>query len=130
MQRLKRTQFWGRDKDDDRLILQIIAGKKTATACPKCEYHLPDGDYEDGGFEVGDVVEVYDLRERLRCIIEITEVYVTPFGVIPEKLWRGECNSSAAEFQEDHISCWPEHAVDEHFKMTINHFTLVRVVEA
>ena len=65
MKRLKRTQFWGENDDDDRLILQIIEGKKTATACPKEEYFLSDGEFEDGGFVVGDLVEVYDLKSRL-----------------------------------------------------------------
>lgn len=69
MNRLKRTQFWGEDENDDRLVRQIIAGHKTATACPAAEYYLPDGDYEDGGFEVGGEVEVYDLKKQLRCIM-------------------------------------------------------------
>jgi uncharacterized protein YhfF len=66
MNRRKRTQFWGRDENDDRLILQILDGTKTATACPAIEYFEPDGEFEDGGYEVGDIVEVYDLRTRLK----------------------------------------------------------------
>jgi uncharacterized protein YhfF len=125
MERLKRTQFWGKDENDDRLILQIIAGKKTATVCPSEIYSLPEGDYEDGGFVKGDIVEVYDLKERLRCIIKITEVYETAFGDIPEKLWKGECNNSEEEFKDDHISCWSEYSVTDGFRITANHFELV-----
>lgn len=98
MDRLKRTQFWGEDENDDRLIKQIIAGRKTATVCPSEIYDLPDGEYEDGGFVVDDVVEVYDLKNKFRCIIRITEVYETSFGKIPERLWIGECNTSVEEF--------------------------------
>jgi len=127
--RLKRTQFWGADENDDRLIRQIIAGKKTATACPTEVYHLPDGEFEDGGFEAGDLVEVYDLKKTLRCIIRITEVYETEFGSIPDKLWLGECNSSANEFRSDHISCWPEYEITDQFLITVNHFELVEVVK-
>jgi len=128
MERLKRTQFWGENEDDDRLIIQIIEGKKTATACPAEIYHMPDGDYEDGGYEIGDVVEVYDLRQRLRCIIRITECYNTTFSNIPEKLWKGECNTSEEEFRNDHLNCWQEFEIDEGFEITVNHFELVRVV--
>ena len=128
MNRLKRTQFWGEDDKDDRLVRQIIAGEKTATACPAEIYFEPDGDYEDGGFEVGDIVEVYDLMERLRCLIQITEYYVTPFGCIPEKLWRGEGNASAEEFQKVHRYCWPEHDLTDDFQVAVNHFQLVKVV--
>jgi len=126
MNRLKRTQFWGADENDDRLILQIIDGKKTATACPAEIYYEPDGDYEDGGFEVGDIVEVYDLKGKIRCLIEITEYYTTAFGSIPEKLWRGEGNINAEEFKEDHIHCWPEYEVTDEFLIAVNHFKLVK----
>ena len=128
MNRLKRTQFWGKDEFDDSLILQIIRGEKTATACPSHLYYVPDGPCDDGGYETGDVVEVYDLKEKLRCIIEITEVYTTPFNNIPEKLWAGECNKSAEEFRREHRECWKEFEVTEDFEMTINHFKLLKIV--
>lgn len=127
MNRLKRTQFWGEDENDDRLINQIIAGKKTATACPAAEYYLPDGDYEDGGFEVGDTVEVYDLKNCLRCIIKITEVYTTTFSSIPDKLWQGEGNNSAEEFLDNHRSCWKHLHLSDEFEMIINHFELIEI---
>lgn len=130
MNRLKRTQFWGEDENDDRLIRQILEGRKTATACPAEIYYEPDGEFEDGGFVVGDLVEVYDLKGILRCTIEITEYYTTKFGEIPEKLWRGECNVSAEEFQKDHIYCWPEWNVTDEFLVAVNHFKLVDIINA
>lgn len=126
MARLKRTQFWGKDENDDGLVVQILEGKKTASACPAEEYHLADGEYEDGGFEEGDLVEVYDLRKRFRCLIRITEVYATTFGCFPDKLWKGEGNKSAEQFRIDHRSCWSDHQIDNEFEMMIHHFELVR----
>ncbi len=128
MKRLKRTQFWGENDDDDSLIVQIIEGKKTATACPKEEYFLSDGEYDDGGFEVGDLVEVYYLKNRLRCIIKITEFYETTIGKMPEKLWLGEGNKSAEEFKRNHINCWPEYQVNDEFEISVNHFELVKIM--
>ena len=125
MKRLKRTRFWGKNEDDDRLVVQILEGTKTATACPAEIYYLPDGENEDGGFEVGDLVEVYDLRNRLRCIIRITEFYNTTFGRIPEKLWRGEGCKDEEEFRKDHLSCWSDYTVTDDFEISVNHFVLV-----
>jgi uncharacterized protein YhfF len=124
----KKTQFWGIDENDDRLLRQIIAGQKTATACPLSDYFAWGSAFDDGSFELGDVVDVYDLKGQLRCRIEITEVYRTKFGEIPEKLWRGECNSSAEAFQEDHRVCWSEYTVNDDFDMMVNHFKLLEVI--
>lgn len=123
--RLKRMQFWGRDEDDDRLVIEILEGKKTATVCKADEYHLPEGNYDDGGWEVGDIVEVYDLRENLRCKVEITEVYKCKFGSFPDKLWIGENCESAEEFRNDHRSCWPEYDLNDDFEMMATHFKLI-----
>ena len=130
MNRRKRTQFWGKDENDDFLVRQIIRGEKTATACPAHLYQVPDGDYDDGGYEEGDIVEVYDLQERLRCLIQITEVYETKFGEIPEKLWRGERNENATEFQKEHIACWSEFDISNEFQIVANHFRLLKVIHA
>ncbi len=125
MIRLKRIQFWGRDKDDDSLILEILEGKKTATVCKADEYHLPEGEYDDGGWEVGDIVEVYDLREQLRCKIEITEVYKCKFGDFPDKLWQEENCISAGHFRDAHRRCWPDYDITDDFEMMATHFKLV-----
>ncbi len=45
-----------KDKNDDRLIRQILEGKKTATADIKENYYKPYGDYDDGGYEIEDIV--------------------------------------------------------------------------
>lgn len=128
MPRRKRTQFWGANADDDRLVREILAGHKTATVCPADEYYTAMNEFDDGGMEVGDDVEVYDLRGRLRCVIAITEVYPVTFGAIPEKLWRGEGCTSAEHFREEHRACWPQYALTDDFALIATHFTLAEAM--
>lgn len=125
MNRRKRTQFWGADPDDDRLVLEILSGHKTATVCKADEYYAAMGEFDDGGMEVGDLIDVFDLRGRLRCVIRVTEVYPVRFGEIPEKLWRGECCKDADHFREAHRRCWPHYALTDDFEMIATHFELV-----
>ena len=72
----------------------------------------------DGGFTVGDLVEVYDLRKKLRCIVKITEFYNTILGNISERLWRGEDNKDAEEFKRAHLYCWSAYNVTDDFKIS------------
>lgn len=105
MDHLKRIQFWGEDENDDSLVVEIIEGKKIATVSKANEFYESDGEFDDGGLEVGDIVDVYDLKQRLRCRIRITEVYPVLFGSIPKKLWIGEVCRNAEHFQEAHWHC-------------------------
>ena len=120
-QRRKRTQFF---PDDESLIREIIAGHKTATVCKADEYYTPMNEFDDGGMEVGDDVDVYDLKGKLRCVIHITDVYPITFGKIPEKLWRGECCTSAEHFREVHRKAWPQYSLTDDFEMIATHFEL------
>lgn len=124
MTRRKRTQFWGADENDDRLVLEILAGHKTATVCKADEYYTALNEFDDGNMQVGDLVDVYDLKGRLRCLIRITDVYPVKFGFIPEKLWRGEVCTSAEHFREVHRSCWPQYRLTDDFEMMATHFEL------
>jgi len=126
--RPKRIQFWGEDEHDDSLVLEILEGKKTATVTKADEFYESDGEFDDGGLEVGDAVDVFDLQQRLRCRIRITEVYSVRFGDIPEKLWRGEACRSAGHFQEAHRHCWPDYDLNDDFEMIATHFELVGIV--
>lgn len=121
-------QFWGKDQDDDSLIIEIMEGKKTATACKADEYHLPEGEFDDGNWQVGDIVEVYDLKQKLRCTIQITEVYRITFGDFPDKLWKEEACTSAEHFREAHRTCWPEYDMNDDFEIMATHFKLVDVL--
>lgn len=118
-------QFWGKDENDDGLILEIIEGKKTATATSADKYYLPEGEYDDGGWEAGDIVDVYDLKKQLRCVIRITEVYPITFGEIPDKLWRGEACNSKKHFQDIHRECWPHYELNDNYKLIATHFELI-----
>ncbi|WP_229506024.1 ASCH domain-containing protein [Massilia genomosp. 1] len=90
MNRLKRLTFWGVHDDDDSLPRSVMEGRKTVTAEILEEYGKPYGDYGDGAYEPGDLIEVDDLRQRLRCTIKATTVLIIEFGNIPEEVWRGE----------------------------------------
>ena len=127
--RLKRMQFWGEHDRDDHLILEILRGEKTATVYKADEYDLAEGEYDDGGWQVGELVEVYDLEPRLRCTVRITEVYKVPFGDIPEKLWIGEACRDEENFREAHRYCWPDYDLTSDFEMMATHFELVDVID-
>jgi hypothetical protein len=43
--RVRRTQFWGAHPDDDSLVLEVLAGLKTATVCTADEVDLPAGEF-------------------------------------------------------------------------------------
>ena len=103
---------------------------KTATVCSADEYKLPMGEYDDGDMQVGDLVTVYDLRNRPRCTIEVTEVYPVRFGDVPEKLWCGEACRTAEHFREVHRACWPDYDLTDGFEMIATHFRLVEVLES
>ncbi len=122
-------QFWDEDEDNDSLVREVIEGKKTATVCKADEYTLPEGDDDDGGWEAGDLVEVFDNRKRFRCCIEITEVYKTTFGHFPDKLWKGEACRDAEHFREAHRRCWPDYNLTDDFAIMATHFKLVKIID-
>ncbi len=124
MNRRKRTQFWGAHEDDDRLVLEILSGHKTATVCKADEYYTPTGEFDDGCMDVGDLIDVFDLKGKERCVIRITDVYPVRFGDVPEKLWRGECCTSADHFREVHRKCWSQYSLSDDFEMIATHFEL------
>ena len=128
MDRLKRMQLWGENEDDDSLVVEILQGMKTATACKADIYNEAEGEFDDGGWQAGEVVDVYDLKERLRCRVRITGVYPFLFGNIPEKLWRGEACRDAKHFQDAHRHCWPEYDLTDDFELMATHFELVEII--
>ena len=124
----KRMQFWGANDDDDHLVREVLRGEKTATVCKADTYALPEGAYDTGDWQVGDLVDVYDLHGVRRCVIEITEVTNVRFGDVPERLWRGEACRDAEHFREAHRLCWPEYDLTPEFEMTATYFRLVEVM--
>jgi uncharacterized protein YhfF len=127
-ERLKRLTFWGADDDDDSLPRAVIAGRKTVTADTVLDYYRPYGEYGDGSYAAGDLIEVYDLKQRLRCRIRATRVEHIRFGDVPEAVWRGEGFASAREFQEVHVRCLPHYVLHDDFEFVTLHFELVDVM--
>jgi uncharacterized protein YhfF len=128
MNKRKRLTFWGADENDDSLVRSVIEGRKTVTADTVQDYYKPYGDYGDGSYAVGDIIEVYDLKKQLRCLIEATKVYKIKFGHIPEEVWRGETFASAEEFRECHVRCMPQYDLRDDFELVTLHFRLLEVV--
>lgn len=130
MNRRKRLTFWGADENDDSLPRSVMEGRKTVTADTVADYYNSYGEYGDGAYAAGDLIEVYDLKQNLRCLIKATKVYNIKFGHIPEEVWRGETFSSAQEFRECHIRCMPDHELHDEFEFVTLHFELVEVIAA
>jgi uncharacterized protein YhfF len=84
---MKTCHFWGRDKDDDHLIRQVLSGKKTVTCSLAALYY---NDPEDEPTVPGDRVAVIDGRGRRRCTIRIDRVYEIPFGEVTAEIVKGE----------------------------------------
>jgi uncharacterized protein YhfF len=126
--RLKRLTFWGADDNDDSLVAGVIEGRKTVTADTVDAYYQPYGEFGDGSYAPGDLIEVYDLRQRLRCLIRATKVYHIRFGDIPEEVWRGETFDSADQFRQVHIEALPHLHLHDDFEFVTLHFELVKVI--
>jgi uncharacterized protein YhfF len=125
---MKRTTFWGEDENDERLVIQIMEGKKTATCTPKCWYDaLPEEITEPG-----ERIEVFSKKGEYMCTIEITDKYEIPFGNIDDKTVKGENNSSYEEFRNDHVYSWEEDLrkegiqLDDSTIIVVEHFRLVK----
>jgi len=130
MNKRKKLTFWGAHEDDDSLVLNVIAGRKTVTADTVEDYYKGYGELGDGGYAAGDLIDVYDLRGRPRCTIRATEVRIIRFGDIPEDVWRGETFASADEFREVHIRCLPHLDLHDDFAFVTLHFELLDVAPA
>jgi len=123
----KKLTFWGAHENDDSLVRAVIAGRKTVTADTVEDYYKGYGALGDGGYVAGDLIDVYDLKGRLRCTIRAREVRVITFGDIPEDVWRGETFGSAQEFRAVHVRCLPHLDLHDGFEFVTLHFELVGV---
>lgn len=86
----------------DQLVDQIIEGRKTASVVALDEVDVTENEYNDA-LVVGRFYDVYDSRLTPRVTIRITAMELCRWDSIPERLWRGEVESSANEFRDDHI---------------------------
>jgi len=110
----------------DRLIDQIIEGRKTASA----EWMQRQGELDewDSALEVGAVYTVCDSQRTARCTIRVTSIRLCRWGGIPEWLWRGETNSTPDEFRADHVEYFENPGND--FEFVGYEFELVDVIGA
>ncbi|WP_426982799.1 ASCH domain-containing protein [Bacillus cabrialesii] len=106
--KLKSTYGWeGDDGLGEQLIMQILAGEKTATCAPKSLYSKDELSYVYQ--TAGQLVTVYDKHDNPRCNIKVTDVFETTFGAPDMRLVKGEGNGGRIEeFQEDHRVAWAE----------------------
>jgi len=86
----------------DALVQQIIEDRKTASVVRLGEVDVADGDYDDP-LVVGESYDVYDSALVVRVTIRIVGMELCRWEEIPERLWRGETNTSASEFRRDHL---------------------------
>ena len=107
----------------DALVQQIVDGRKTASVVPLGEVDVADGDYDDP-LVVGEIYDVYDSTLALRATIRIVAMELCRWDAIPERLWRGETNSSAGEFRADHVDYFDNPQPD--FEFVAYFFELVR----
>lgn len=86
----------------ERLIAQVVAGEKTATALPRNEF--PWDMLRDTRSAVGQVITVIDDTDRPRARIRIVDVYDTPLASPSPRLLRGEGYNDAGAFIRDHVA--------------------------
>jgi uncharacterized protein YhfF len=129
---MNRMTFWGRDENDERLLVECLLGVKTATCTPKVWYDALE-DEETGG--VGTRFEVFTKKGTHACTIEITELLEIAFGDIKGeiggKIASGE-NSTLEEFIEDHLFTWKDALLSEGIELNkdtliiVEHFKLIK----
>lgn len=110
----------------DRLVEQIIQGRKTASVVGVGEVDVAQGEYDDP-LVVGDYYDVYDSTLIPRCQIRIVGMELCRWDRIPERLWRGETNSNAEEFKADHLSYF-DHPGDD-FEFVAYYFERTKIYE-
>jgi len=97
---------YGWDGDDglgERLIRQIIEGKKTATCSPK--FAMTEAELAESYANVGKIVTITNKDGVPRCNVRILECFETTFGDPALPFLAGE-GSTLAEFQENHRRAW------------------------
>ncbi|MFC1475069.1 ASCH domain-containing protein [Candidatus Zixiibacteriota bacterium] len=115
---MKKIQFVS-----DKLVEQIMEGRKTASVACIGEINITEDEYNDA-LVVGEFYEVYDSNLKPSCIIRITAMELCRWDNIPERLWQGETNLSAEEFKDDHIDYFDNPS--DCFEFVAYYFELVK----
>jgi uncharacterized protein YhfF len=98
----------------DRLVQQIIDGRKTASVVELDEVDVVEDDYNDA-LVVGKFYDVYDSKLISRVTVRIVAMELCRWDAIPERLWRGETNENPDQFREDHLDFFPDPGDDFEF---------------
>jgi len=108
----------------DRLIDQIVEGRKTATV----ERIEEQGylDEWDTGLGIGYIYTVHDSNRVPKCKIKVVRLELCRWEAIPDWLWKGETNQNAEEFRENHIDYFD--GPDSGFEFVGVEFELVEVI--
>ena len=114
---MKRIEFVS-----DRLVEQIIEGRKTASVVLLEEVDVDEDEYNHS-LVVGHYYEVYDSQRISRCVIRINGMELCRWDDIPDRLWMGETNKDADEFKTDHIDYFEDPRDD--FEFIAYYFHLV-----
>ena len=102
----------GDDGLGDRLIQEVMDGEKTATCCPRSDY--TEEELAEVTSSVGEVVDVLDADENVRCRVRMVAVYETTFGRPAPGLVRGEgFGDDADAFRQDHTNAWADEMEEE-----------------
>jgi len=107
----------------DRLVEQILGGRKTASVVPLGEVDLKEDQYNDA-LVVGEYYDVYDSSLTKRATIRIVAMELCQWDAIPERLWQGEANRNAEEFRQDHEEYFGNPGAG--FEFVAYYFDLVR----
>ena len=114
---MKRIEFVS-----DRLVEQIIDGRKTASVVLLDEVDVDEDEYNHA-LVVGHYYEVYDSQRNPRCVIRINGMKLCRWDDIPERLWKGETNKDADEFKADHVDYFEDPQDD--FEFVAYYFHLI-----
>ena len=106
----------------DRLVAQILEGRKTASVATLDEVDVDEDEYNHA-LVVGQVYDVHYCDLRKACTIRIVGMELCRWGDIPERLWKGETNTSAQEFRDDHIDYF--NGPGDDFEFVAYYFELV-----
>ncbi len=93
----KRMQFVS-----DGLVQQVVEGRKTASTEWVDRINSTENEFDDP-LVVGEYYDVYDSNLQVRATIRVIAMELCHWEDIPERLWRGETNSNADEFRQDHL---------------------------
>jgi len=112
----KRIQFVS-----DTLVQQIVDKRKTASVVDLDEVDVAEDEYNDA-LVVGQFYDVYDSGLVRQATIRIIAMELCRWNSIPERLWRGETNTNADEFREDHVGFFSD--PDDNFEFVAFYFEL------